>query len=44
MKVIKQRKWLTEHKIISESPKEHYKQAFKNLLNEIKLNKIDVQY
>lgn len=43
MKVIEQRKWLTENKKMSESPKEHYREAFKRIINEIKLNRIAVE-
>ncbi len=45
MKDIEQRKWLTENKNIPEiSLKEHYREVFKKLINEIKLNRITVEH
>lgn len=43
MKDIKQRKWLSENNLSSESPKEHYIEAFKRLMDEIKSNQLTVE-
>ncbi len=45
MKEIDQRKWLTENNVQkgSKSPKEHYREVFQKLINEIKLNSIIVE-
>ncbi|KKL67650.1 hypothetical protein LCGC14_2132860 [marine sediment metagenome] len=44
MKDIKQRKWLAENDNKLEiSPKEHYREAFKQLILEISLNRLSVE-
>jgi len=43
MKDLKQRKWLREDSKMLESPKEYYREGFKKLIHEIKLNRITLE-